>query len=63
MRGRAEMTFSQPWDCSRTFAQPVANTDLIAFLQALPEGRRRRGVRYPHWLLVWRRRAAMQIAL
>ena len=26
--------------------------DLIAFLQALPEGRQRRGVRYQEWLLV-----------
>jgi len=26
--------------------------DLIAFLQALPEGRQRRGVRYPQWLLL-----------
>ena len=26
--------------------------DLIAFLQALPEGRHRRGVRYPQWLLL-----------
>jgi hypothetical protein len=32
--------------------QPVANTDLVAFLQALPEGRKRRGVRYPQWLLL-----------
>jgi hypothetical protein len=26
--------------------------DLIGFLQALPEGRQRRGVRYPQWLLL-----------
>ncbi len=26
--------------------------DLIAFLQALLEGRQRRGVRYPQWLLL-----------
>ena len=26
--------------------------ELIAFLQALPEGRQRRGVRYPQWLLL-----------
>ena len=32
--------------------QPVANADLVAFLQALPEGRKRRGVRYPQWLLL-----------
>ena len=25
---------------------------MIAFLQALPEGRKRRGVRYPQWLLL-----------
>ncbi len=29
-----------------------ASADLIAFLQALPEGRKRRGVRYPQWLLL-----------
>ncbi len=33
-------------------AQPVANADLIAFLQALPEGRKRLGVRYSQWLLL-----------
>jgi hypothetical protein len=33
-------------------AHSVANADLIAFLQALPEGRKRRGVRYPQWLLL-----------
>ena len=26
--------------------------DLIGCLQALPEGRQRRGVRYPQWLLL-----------
>lgn len=29
-----------------------ASADLVAFLQALPEGRKRRGVRYPQWLLL-----------
>jgi hypothetical protein len=33
-------------------ADPAATADLIAFLQALPEGRMRRGVRYPQWLLL-----------
>ena len=33
-------------------AQSYASADLIAFLQALPEGRKRRGVRYPQWLLL-----------
>jgi len=33
-------------------ANPAATADLIAFLQALPEGRKRRGVRYPQWLLL-----------
>ena len=33
-------------------AQPSASADLIAFLQALPEGRKSRGVRYPQWLLL-----------
>ncbi len=39
-------------DCSRTLIKPIANTDLIAFLQALPEGRKHREVRYPQWLLL-----------
>jgi len=30
----------------------TASSDLIAFLQSLPEGRKRRGVRYPQWLLL-----------
>ncbi|KEF40750.1 MAG: hypothetical protein ER33_15255, partial [Cyanobium sp. CACIAM 14] len=33
-------------------SQPSASADLIAFLQALPEGRKRRDVRYPQWLLL-----------
>jgi hypothetical protein len=33
-------------------AQPSFSPDLIAFLQALPEGPKRRGVRYPQWLLL-----------
>ena len=33
-------------------AQLAASPDLIAFLRALPEGRKRRGVRYPQWLLL-----------
>jgi hypothetical protein len=33
-------------------AQPLTRVDLIAFLQALPEGRKRRGVRCPQWLLL-----------
>ena len=33
-------------------AQSSASADLIAFLQALPEGRKRRGVRYLQWLLL-----------
>lgn len=32
--------------------QHSASPDLIAFLQALPERRQRRGVRYPQWLLL-----------
>jgi len=39
-------------DCSRPLADPAATADLNAFLQALPEGRKRRGVRYPQWLLL-----------
>jgi cytochrome c oxidase assembly factor CtaG len=34
-------------------ANPAATADLIAFLQALPERRKRRGVRYPQWLLLF----------
>jgi hypothetical protein len=37
-------------DCPRPLANPAATADLIAFLQALPEARKRRGVRYPQWL-------------
>ncbi len=39
-------------DCSRSLADSAVSADLIAFLQALPEGRKRRGVRYPQWLLL-----------
>ena len=39
-------------DCSRPLDDPAATADLIAFLQALPDGRKRRGVRYPQWLLL-----------
>ena len=31
---------------------PAATAGLIVFLQALPEGRKRHGVRYPQWLLL-----------
>ena len=31
--------------------QPTAN-DLISFLKAIPDGRYRRGVRYPQWFLL-----------
>ena len=33
-------------------ADSAASADLIAFLQALPEGLKRRGLRYSQWLLV-----------
>ena len=29
-----------------------APDDLISFLKAMPDGRYRRGVRYPHWFLL-----------
>ena len=29
-----------------------APTDLISFLKAIPDGRYRRGVRYPQWFLL-----------
>lgn len=32
--------------------QAAPSSDLISFLQSLPEGRKRRGVRYPQWLLL-----------
>ncbi|MFM7547704.1 MAG: ISAs1 family transposase [Cyanobacteriota bacterium] len=33
-------------------SKPASPADLIGFLQSLPEGRKRRGVRYPQWLLL-----------
>ncbi len=39
-------------DCSYPFDQTSSSADLITFLQALPEGRKRRGGRYPQWLLM-----------
>ena len=39
-------------DWSRPLADPAATADLIAIPQALPEERKRRGVRYPQWLLL-----------
>ncbi|MCP9835637.1 MULTISPECIES: transposase family protein [unclassified Cyanobium] len=33
-------------------SKPASPSDLIGFLQSLPEGRKRRGVRYPQWLLL-----------
>ena len=35
-----------------SFGRPRCPADLIAFLESLPEGRQRRGVRYPQWLLL-----------
>jgi hypothetical protein len=29
-----------------------ASADLISYLQAIPEGRMRRGVRFPQWFLL-----------
>jgi hypothetical protein len=46
----AAMLVSVFRDCSRRLADPAATTDLIAFLQALPEGRKRRGIRYSQGL-------------
>jgi hypothetical protein len=33
-------------------AEPVAATDLISFLQALPDCRMRRGIRFPQWWML-----------
>jgi hypothetical protein len=42
--------------CLRPLSQPHVSTadqaDLIGFLQGLPEGRKRRGIRYPQWFLL-----------
>ena len=40
------------WDCSSLLFKPAAPADLIGFLRSLPGGRKRRGVRYPQWLLL-----------
>jgi hypothetical protein len=39
-------------ECSRPLADHAATADLVAFLKALPEARKRRSVRYPQWLLL-----------
>ena len=40
-------------DTSLPDPSPVnASADLISFLQAIPEGRMRRGVRFPQWFLL-----------
>ena len=40
-----------PETCSTAVDQPAPD-DLISFLKAIPDGRYRRGVRYPQWLLL-----------
>ena len=40
-----------PETCSTAVDQP-AQDDLITFLKAIPDGRYRRGVRYPQWFLL-----------
>jgi hypothetical protein len=40
-----------PQNCSGAVDQ-LAPADLISFLKAIPDGRFRRGVRYPQWFLV-----------
>ena len=39
-------------ECSSLLFKPASPSDLIGFLQSLPEGRKRRGVRYPQWLVL-----------
>jgi hypothetical protein len=39
-------------DTRSTAIDQAAPDDLISFLQAIPDGRSRRGVRYPQWLLL-----------
>jgi len=40
-----------PETCSTAVDQPAPD-DLISFLKAIPDGRYRRGVRYPQWFLL-----------
>jgi hypothetical protein len=40
-----------PQNLSATADQPTPD-DLISFLKAIPDGRYRRGVRYPQWFLL-----------
>jgi hypothetical protein len=39
-------------DTHSTAVDQAAPDDLISFLKAIPDGRYRRGVRYPQWLLL-----------
>ena len=39
-------------DCSSLLSKLASPSDLIGFLQSLPEGRKRRSVRYLQWLLL-----------
>ncbi|NDD46674.1 MAG: hypothetical protein EBZ24_15165 [Synechococcaceae bacterium WB9_4xB_025] len=39
-------------ETSSTAADLSASDDLISFLKAIPDGRYRRGVRYPQWFLL-----------
>ncbi len=39
-------------ETSSAAADLSAPDDLISFLKAIPDGRYRRGVRYPHWFLL-----------
>ncbi len=39
-------------DTRSTAVDQAAPDDLISFLKAIPDGRYRRGVRYPQWFLL-----------
>ena len=49
--GRREWLPSMP-ETQVTGTEDSAPNDLISFLKAIPDGRFRRGVRYPQWFLL-----------
>ncbi len=49
--GRREWLPSMP-ETQVTGTEDSAQSDLISFLKAIPDGRYRRGVRYPQWFLL-----------
>ena len=49
--GRQEWLPSMP-ETQVTASEDIAPSDLISFLKAIPDGRYRRGLRYPQWFLL-----------